>query len=54
MGKPNPYIKDMHGKSALHIAASKFDMETFDLLIKSGFDPMITDCEGNTILHLMA
>lgn len=29
-------------------------METFDLLIKSGADPMLTDSNGNTILHLMA
>jgi ankyrin repeat protein len=29
-------------------------MDTFDLLIKSGADPMLSDNNGNTILHLMA
>lgn len=53
-GKPNHYVRDVNGKTALHIAASKLDMDTFDLLIKSGADPMLTDNEGNTILHLMA
>ncbi len=53
-GKPNHYVRDTYGKTALHIAASKLDMDTFDLLIKSGADPMLTDSQGNTILHLMA
>lgn len=38
----------------MHIAASKLDMDTFDILIKAGADPMLSDNEGNTILHLMA
>lgn len=29
-------------------------MDTFDLLIKAGADPMLSDTNGNTILHLMA
>jgi ankyrin repeat protein len=29
-------------------------MDTFDLLIKAGADPMLSDSDGNTILHLMA
>lgn len=36
-------MRDTYGKTALHIAASKLDMDTFDLLIKSGADPMLTD-----------
>ena len=29
-------------------------MDTFDMLIKEGSDPMMPDAEGNTILHIMA
>lgn len=53
-GKPNHYVRDVNGKAAIHIAASKLDMDTFDLLIKAGADPMLSDTNGNTILHLMA
>ncbi len=28
-------------------------MDTFDLLIKAGADPMLSDNNGNTILHIM-
>lgn len=53
-GKPNHYVRDINGKAAIHMAASKLDMDTFDLLIKAGADPMLSDSNGNTILHLMA
>ncbi len=36
------------------MAAAKLDLETFDLLIKKGADPMMPDKVGNTILHIMA
>lgn len=29
-GKPHPYIRDINGKSCVHIAASKLDMDTLD------------------------
>lgn len=53
-GKPNPYVKDINGKAAIHLAAGKLDLDTFDLLIQHGADPMLPDREGNTVLHIMA
>ena len=29
-GKPHPYARDLNGKAAIHIAASKLDVDTFD------------------------
>jgi hypothetical protein len=29
-------------------------MDTFDMLIKAGSEPMLPDSNGNTILHIMA
>ena len=29
-------------------------MDSFDFLIEKGFDPMIIDNEGNTVLHMFA
>mmetsp|Transcript_21193 Transcript_21193/g.20347 ORF Transcript_21193/g.20347 Transcript_21193/m.20347 type:complete len:194 (-) Transcript_21193:1189-1770(-) len=48
------YVKDINGKAAIHVAAAKLDLETFDMLIKKGTDPMMPDRVGNTILHIMA
>jgi ankyrin repeat protein len=48
------YVKDINGKAAIHVAAAKLDLETFDVLIKKGADPMMADKVGNTILHIMA
>ncbi len=42
-GKPNHYVRDVNGKAAIHIASAKLDMDTFDLLVKAGADPMLTD-----------
>lgn len=53
-GNPNPFARDINGKAAIHIAAARLDMETFDMLIKKGADPMMPDKVGNTILHIMA
>ena len=53
-GKPHPFLRDHNGKSAIHIAAAKLDMQTFDSLVSEcGADPMQTDLEGNTILHIL-
>jgi len=32
-GKPNPFIRDINGKSNVHIAASKLDMDTLEQLV---------------------
>lgn len=48
------YVKDINGKAAIHVAAAKLDLETFDMLIQKGADPMLPDKVGNTILHIMA
>jgi len=53
-GHPNLFVRDWNGKTAMHVAAGKLDLDTFDLLFKEGADPMLSDAEGNTILHLMA
>ena len=53
-GKPNHFIKDCNGKAPIHVSAGKLDMDTFDMLIKEGSDPMFPDNDGNTILHIMA
>ena len=53
-GKPNHYVRDVSGKAAIHMAASKLDMDTFDMLVKAGADPMLSDTNGNSILHIMA
>jgi ankyrin repeat protein len=53
-GKPHPYLRDSNGKCAIHMAAAKLDMQTFDSLVtECGADPMQTDSEGNTILHIL-
>ena len=52
--KPNHYVRDINGKAAIHIASAKLDMDSFDLLIKAGANPMLSDTQGNTMLHLMA
>jgi ankyrin repeat protein len=33
IGKPNHYVRDLNGKTAIHIAAARLDMETFNLLV---------------------
>ena len=53
-GKPNMFTRDINGKAAIHVAAAKLDLETFELLIQKGADPMLPDKVGNTILHIMA
>lgn len=53
-GKPNHYVRDCYGKAAIHIAALKLDMDTFDMLVNAGANPMLPDCNGNNILHVMA
>ena len=54
-GKPHPYARDLNGKAAIHIAASKLDVDTFDQLVTlNGCDPMQPDNDGNTILHIMS
>jgi ankyrin repeat protein len=53
-GKPHPYLRDYMGKSCVHIAASKLDMDTLDSLVDDvQADPMIPDNEGNTFLHAL-
>ena len=52
-GNPNPYSKDENGISAIHAASAKLDWESFEKLIKLGGDPMITDKDGSTFLHLL-
>jgi ankyrin repeat protein len=42
-GKPNHYVRDINGKSPIHMAASKLDIDTFDMLISAGADPMLPD-----------
>lgn len=32
-GKPHPYLRDLNGKSPIHMAAGKLDVDTFDTLI---------------------
>lgn len=55
LGKPDPYVKDLHGKAAIHLAAAKLDKDTFEALIRTtGVDPMMPDSDGNTFLHIMA
>lgn len=47
-------MKDLNGKSPIHLAAIKLDMDTFDALVNQcGADPMFPDNEGNTVLHLL-
>jgi len=53
-GRPSPYSRDGKGKNAMHAAAAKVDLETFESLIELGADPMQPDTEGNTFLHLLA
>jgi ankyrin repeat protein len=53
-GNPNPYVNDSLGKNAIHIAAAKLDRDTFSALVEKGYDPMLPDKGGNTILHIMA
>jgi hypothetical protein len=53
-GNPNPYVRDGNGRSPVHIAACKLDMDTLDSLIyECGMDPMMPDDEGNTFLHIL-
>lgn len=42
-GHPNLYVKDINGKAAIHVAAAKLDLDSFDALIRSGADPMLPD-----------
>jgi ankyrin repeat protein len=53
-GKPNPYVSDINGKSPLHIAAAKLDMQTIEMLVAKGADPIMPDKVGNTMLHILA
>lgn len=53
-GNPNPYVNDSLGKNAIHVAAAKLDRDSFASLVEKGYDPMIPDKGGNTILHVMA
>jgi hypothetical protein len=53
-GRPDPFKRDFQGKNAVHMAAIKLDMDTLDSLISQcGFDAMLPDSEGNTLLHLL-
>jgi ankyrin repeat protein len=52
-GNPNPYVQDSFGKFYIHVAAAKLDIETMQLLIEKGADPLIPDNVGNTILHIL-
>ena len=48
-------MRDVIGKSPIHIAAAKLNRDIFEKLIRStGADPMMPDAEGNTFLHIMA
>jgi len=54
-GKPHPFVRDGNGRSPVHIAGSKLEMETLDALVNEcGMDPMIPDKDGNTFLHILA
>jgi ankyrin repeat protein len=48
------FVTDVNGKAAIHVAAAKLDLDTFEMLILKGADPMMADKVGNTILHIMA
>jgi hypothetical protein len=50
---PNPYTLDDDGKSPIHVAALKHNLDCFERLVKMGFDPMLPDREGNTLVHLI-
>jgi ankyrin repeat protein len=51
----NPFVRDVTGKSPIHIAAAKLNREIFEKLIRiTGADPMMPDADGNTFLHIMA
>jgi ankyrin repeat protein len=53
-GRPSPFARDAKGKNAMHVAASKVDLDSFEHLIELGADAMQPDPEGNTFLHLLA
>lgn len=50
----DPNTKDHHGRSALHIAASKGYTEVVEILLDQGADPNQNDILRNTPLHLAA
>lgn len=54
-GNPNPYTRDARGKSPLHMAAVKLDIDTFeDFVEELGCDPLLPDSDGNTWVHTLA
>ena len=53
MGEENS-LKLQQGKSPIHLAAIKGDLEKVELLIQAGIDVDITDESGNTFIHLAA
>ena len=50
----NPNSKDAYGRTPLHWAAEKHDIEKVHALLDRGANPAIQDKAGNTIFHIFA
>lgn len=50
----SPNVKDIRGRTPLHIASSRGYTDMVRLLLQYGADPNRQDCIGNTPLHLAA
>ena len=50
----NVNVKDRQGRTPLHIATDKGEVEIAALFMRSGADVDVVDSEGNTALHLAA
>nr|XP_024655876.1 ankyrin repeat domain-containing protein 46 [Maylandia zebra] len=48
----DPNIRDNRGRTGLHLAAARGNVEICRLLHKFGADLLATDYQGNTALHL--
>ena len=48
----DPNIRDSRGRTGLHLAAARGNVDICQLLHKFGADLLATDYQGNTALHL--